>query len=384
MTTALRRLALAAACVTLGAPAAAGAQSIFDGELRLAPQFQQYRLGSPSNETISQLAIPVFVSLPFGPRFTMDVGTSYARSRLTSDNGVSEINGLTDTQVRGNLTLGSDFVVLTMGLNLPTGQQSVTLDQFAAASRIGSDFLSFPISNMGTGFAATGGIAVARPAGPWSVGFGAAVRRSQSYEPFNIPNQSLSFQPGNEYRLRVGGDRPVGDGRLAVGLTYSAFANDDAGGSSYNVGNRVIAQTMYARTVSGTDVTVGGYDVLRQAGHYASGDPSGRENILNAFVSAGFHPGGGLLEPTLELRHWHQQVGTADLVTGDVSWRGQSSMLATLGLRTRVVMGGITAFPGVGFTTGSLATADATGTPAHAGLTGFRAQVAMRAAPFAQ
>ena len=379
----MRRVATVTACVAMSAPVA-HAQSIFDGEVRLAPQFQQYHLSSPSNETISQLAIPVFVTFPLGSSFTMDIGTSYARSRLASGSGVSEISGLTDTQVRGNLTLGSDFVVLTMGLNLPTGRESVTLDQFAAASRIGSDFLAFSISNMGTGFAATGGIAVARPAGPWSVGFGAAVRRSQSYEPFNIPNQSLDFQPGNEYRLRVGGDRPVGDGRLALGLTYSAFANDDAGGARYNVGNRVISQAIYSRNISGTDVSVGGYDVFRMSGHYASGDPSGKENILDGFVSAGFHPAGRLLEPTVELRQWLQQVGTADPTSGAIDWRSQSSFLATLGLRSRFELGGVTAFPGMAFTAGSLATTDVAGAAAHAGLTGFRAQLAMRATPFGQ
>lgn len=375
----LAALALATALAGPGA----GAQSVFDGELRAAPLFQQYRISSPAEETISQVAIPVFVTLPFGPSFSMDVGTSYARARVTSPNGVSEVSGLTDTQVRGNLTLGSDFVVLTAGLNLPTGQQSVALDQLVAASRIGSDFLAFPISNMGTGFAMTGGIAVARPVGPWSVGVGAAVRRSQSYEPFNIPDQSFSFHPGNEYRLRAGGDRPVRDGRLSLGLTYSAFANDEAGGSSYNVGDRVIGQGMYAVNASGTDIVVGAYDVFRTAGQYASGQQSGRENIVNAFVSAGFHPGGGLLEPTLELRHWAQQVATqADVV--NPAFRSQSSVLATLGLRTRISLAGITAYPGVGFSVGSLASVDAASAPAKAGLTGFRAQVAMRAAPFAQ
>lgn len=384
MTPAHRQLGGAAlVCVALGA-IPAGAQSIFDGELRLAPQFQSYHIASPQNETISQFAIPVFVTLPFGSRFSMDVGTSYTRARLSSDNGVSEINGLTDTQVRGNATLGSDAVVLTLGLNFPTGRESATLEQFAAASRIGSDFLAFPISNMGTGFGATGGVAVAQTVGDWSLGVGAALRRSQSYEPFNIPNQTLVFQPGNEYRLRVGGDRPVGPGRLALGLTYSAFAKDDAGGYRYSTGDRVITQAVYSRPVSGVETVMGVYDVYRLNGTYASGAPAGQENIANGFVSASFHPQGvALVEPSLELRHWRQHVGTPDLNTGLIDWRSQGSFLATVGVRTRLDLAGVTAYPSVGFTAGTLATTDAGGVPTHAGLTGFRAQIAMRAAPFA-
>jgi hypothetical protein len=383
MSRAVRSL-LTAATALAGLVPCAQAQSIFDSELRLAPQYQQYRIKAPANETISQLAIPVFVTMPFGSRFTMDVGTSYTHSAVRSDAVDSRISGLTDTQLRGNMTLGGDFIVLTLGLNLPTGRRSVTLDEFSAASRIGSDFLAFPISNMGTGFAATGGIAVARPVGDWALGFGAALRRSQEYEPFNIPSQTLAFRPGNEYRVRAGADRAVGDGRLSLGLTYSAFGQDDAGGSRYSVGDRIITQGAYSRPVNGVEVAVGAYDVYRTSGHYASGDPSGVDNIIDLFGSAGFRPGGRLLEPSLELRQWHQEIGTTDAASGLVSWRTQSSVLTTLGVRTRVDFGGVTAFPSVGYTLGSLATPDRSGAPTHAGLTGFRAQVAMRVSPFAQ
>jgi hypothetical protein len=372
-----RRLVRAAALAALLAPAAR-AQSILDGELRLAPQFLQYRLTSPANETISQFALPLFITIPMGERLTIDVGTSYARSRVTADNAVSEVDGLTDTQVRGNLTLGSDFIVLTAGLNLPTGTSSVTLDQFAAAGLIGNDFLGFPISNMGTGLALTGGVAAARPIGDWNIGIGGAVRRSAAYEPFNIPGQTLRYQPGNEYRARVGVDRTVGAGRVALGLTYSAFGKDDAGGSVYNTGNRVIAQAVYSAAFPGRDVMLSAYNVFRGPGSYASGDPAGRENIANLYASVGFNSAGTLVEPSVELRHWLQNVPGVTSGTTTTPDRSQSSVLGTLGLRTRVTVAGVRVFPSVGYTVGSLATNDAGGAPVHARMTGFRAQLAMR------
>ena len=356
------------------------AQSIFDSELRLAPQFIQYQLKSPVNETISELAVPVFVSMPFGSSFTFDVGTSYTRARVTSGSAVSEINGLTDTQLRGNLTLGSDFVVLTAGVNLPTGRSSVTLDELTAAGRIGSDFLAFPISNMGTGLAATGGIAIARPLGDWNIGFGGAVRHSSTYDPFNVPGQTLRFTPGDEYRARVGIDRGVLNGRMSLGLTYSAFGNDDAGGSVYNTGNRIIAQAALTNSISGMDVTLAGYNVFRAPGHYASGDPAGRENIANGYLGLGLHMLGTVIEPSIEARQWLQNVpGTTN--GGAAADRSQTSYLGTVGLRVRLDLGGMSAFPSVGYTMGQLATLDAQGVPLHADLTGFRAQLAIRVAP---
>lgn len=357
-----------------------GAQSIFDSELRFAPQFLTYQIKAPNDEKISEFALPVFVTIPFGSRFTFDVGTSYARARVASGSAVSEINGLTDTQLRGNLTLGTDFIVLTGGVNLPTGKSTVDLDQVTAAGRIGSDFLAFPISNMGTGLAVTGGIAIAQPIGEWNIGFGGAVRRSSEYEPFNVPGQSLRFQPGNEYRARVGVDHTAGNGRVTFGLTYSAFGDDQAGASVYNTGNRLIAQGILTNSISNTSITIAAYNVFRAAGNFANGDPAGRENIANAYLGLGFHVLGTTVEPSVEGRHWHQNIPATTGAAGLAAFT-MSSYLGTVGLRTRLAFGGIAAFPSVGYTMGQLATLTTTNSPTHADMTGFRAQLAVRIAP---
>ncbi|HEX4468859.1 MAG TPA: hypothetical protein VH080_04955, partial [Gemmatimonadaceae bacterium] len=154
-------------CTTFAAPVAA--QSIFDSNLRAAPQFVQYQIKSPVNETISEFTLPIFIVIPVSSSFNFDVGTAYASARVqpngTGTEQTSNVSGLTDTQIRANLSLGTDFVVLTAGLNMPTGKETATQAEELAAFRIGNDFLAFPISNMGTGFGATAGIAVARPLG---------------------------------------------------------------------------------------------------------------------------------------------------------------------------------------------------------------------------
>ena len=361
---------------------ALGAQSIFDSELRFAPQFVQYEVKDPSNEKISEIAVPVFVSIPFGSSFTFDIGTSYARAKVTNGNAVSEINGLTDTQLRGNYTLGNDYVVLTAGVNLPTGRSTVTTDQQTAAGRIGSDFLAFPISNMGTGLAATAGIAVARPIGDWNLGFGGAVRHSASYDPFDVPGQPvLHFTPGDEYRARLGVDRGLLAGRMSLGLTYSAFGNDDAGGSIYNTGNRLIAQAIVTNSLAGNEVTFAGYNVFRAPGKYASGDPAGRENIANGYLGIGINMLGTLVEPSVEVRQWLQNIPSVTVGTTTSPERSQSSYLGTIGVRTRIAGLGFNAYPSVGYTMGKLATATSTGAPVQADLTGFKAQLAIRVAP---
>ena len=368
------RLATVALGLVAAVRAPLHAQSLGDAEARVAPQWVQYRVHAPAPETISELAIPVFVTIPAGSRLTVDVGTAYARAQVASGALRSDVAGLTDTQLRGNFTLGDDFVVLTAGVNLPTGRSSISLDQLAAAGRIGNDFLDFPVSNMGTGLAATGGVAIARPVGEWSVGAGVAVRRSATYEPFDIPDESFRYQPGNEVRARVGADRPLGAGRLALGVTYAAFGRDDADGSAYDTGDRVVAQGALTGMVAGQEFTVAAYDLLRAPGFYASGERAGRENLANVFLSLGVHALGSVIEPSVELRQWLQNADA-----GDVSSR--ASRLATFGLRVRAGVAGLTLYPSATYAIGSLAAADQAGLPVQARLTGFRVGLAAAASP---
>jgi hypothetical protein len=326
--------------------------------------------------TVSELAIPLFVSLPVGSRTSVDIGTAYAHAQVTSGAEHSDIAGLTDVQLRAQYTLGSDRVVLTGGINLPTGNASVSADQLAAASLIGSDFLAFPVSNMGTGLAITGGAAMAYPLGEWNLGAGASIRRSRAYEPFDVPGESFRYQPGNEVRLRLGLDRPVAEGRVAFGATYAAFGRDDAGGSAYNTGDRVIALGELTGRLGEEDYTVAAYNVFRAPGSYASGDRAGRENIANLFLSLGVHTLGTVIEPSLELRHWLQNVYDDEASPA----RAQSSALATIGLRARIDAGSFELFPSAGYTAlGRLATTDDAGLPVQARLTGFHLSVVLRA-----
>lgn len=347
------------------------AQSIWDTDARVGPQFTQYRIDAPVGQTISEFTLPLYAVMPVSPTLSVDIGTSYTAARVNTTSGasqgVSEINGFTDTQLRGTYTLGNDFVVLTAGLNLPTGRETATAPEQIAAGRIGSDFLEFPITSMGTGFGGTAGAAVARPAGEWNVGFAASMRVSSAYDPYqDSTGARLRFEPGNEYRMRFGADRPVGTGRLTLGFTYSAFGNDMAGGSIYNTGDRYIAEASLTNTYRGADVTISAWNLYRASGTLADGSAIGFDNVLDALLALGLNRGGVLLQPSLEIRNWTRDAYLP-------------STLATLGLGTDVLAGGFDITPSVGYTVGRLAGPTTNGTNlTTAALSGFRAAVAVR------
>jgi hypothetical protein len=361
----LRVLPLAFA---VAAPAL-GAQSIYDVGARIAPQFHSYSVDAPSNLKVSEFAVPLFVLVPISPSFTIDVGTSYARSHVEQTalgkTTTSSISGLTDTQVRGHYVIGNDFIVLTAGVNLPTGQSTIPESKLVAASLIGSDFLSFPISNMGTGFGGTGGIALARPLGEWNLGVGVSMRRSAQYDPFDVGGgPALHYQPGNEYRARVGLDRAVGTGRATIGVTYSAFGNDELAGSVYNTGDRYLTQFTLNDTYGGGELTLTAWDLFRTAGTLSDGTALDHENIANASLSFGVRVGSATIEPNIEGRTWTQPGSS-------------TSLMGTFGIRSQITVGGMAVLPGVGISVGRVAAQDnAVNTTAT--LTGFHATLAVR------
>ena len=336
---------------------------------RISPQFVRYTLGAPSNSTISEMAIPLFAFMPVTRSLTLDIGTAFASATVTGTSGgqatESKVSGLTDTQIRATANLGSDLVVLTAGVNVPTGRSTVTPAEQGAAGLIGNDFLVFPISSMGSGFGGTGGLAVAHPFGDWNLGAGFSVRHSMPFDPYqDAAGTKLRYTPGDETRARIGVDHPYGTGRASLGLTYSKFTDDQLATSIYNTGDRLLAQGYLTSAMGRGEYVLSAWNLFRASGTLTDGSASGRENITDVAASYGMAVGGARLEPGIDFRTWMQQ-GSA------------LSLQSTISLRYERAMGGLTVSPGAGFTIGKLATQGASASTT-ASISGFRAQLTIR------
>jgi hypothetical protein len=361
------RLRFVVPALAVGA-ASLEAQSFMDSQVRFGPQFASYTFSAPINEKVSQIAFPFFVAIPVTSAFTVDVGTAFAITsyeRRGFDTGgnptltESELSGLTDTQLRASYSIGQDLLVLTAGLNLPTGSATVTPEELPAATVIGSDFLSFPVAGFGSGMGMTGGFALARPMGDWNWGFAASMRYAGEYEPFEDGSGTTTkFQPGPEYRVRTGLDHPFGTGRIAFGVTYSKFGDDKANATSYSTGDRYIGTFSLGSSFrNGTNYQFVLWNLFRSAGNLIDGATLPQSNITNASLSFGVRgPADISFEPTLESRiRTGAGIGT--------------SILGQLGARAVVNRGGWAVVPGFGFSMGTME--DAT-------LTGFRGSLAVR------
>lgn len=269
-------------------------------------------------ESASQWSLPLVVVAPLGRRMSLDLTTHFAHTEVTdSAGGSTDYSGLTDTQLRLLYTVGRDRAVASLSLNLPTGKRSLTTTQFGVSSAVSSNFLSFPVSNLGTSFGITGGFAYAVPAGGWNVGLAGSVRYQSSYKPLSDSGATLSYDPGIESRLRIGADRVVAQrGRLLLGFTYSSFSTDQFSGGAlvngtFNPGSRLIGDVGYAYTWGRTTLTLGAWDFYRLAGRSgtgtgAIGTADNNENIFNTELRLARQLSPRVvLEPLVGYRHWN-------------------------------------------------------------------------------
>jgi hypothetical protein len=264
-------------------------------------------------KSVWQWNMPLVVVAPLGRKMSVDLTTHYASGRVATYAGATEtLSGLTDTQVRLLYTVSRDRLVGSFSFNLPTGDHTVSTGQFQVAGAVSSTYLSFPVSNTGTAFGATGGLAYARRAGAWNLGASGSLRYLGTYSPFS--GDTLSYSPGMEARLRGGADRVLGEkSRLLLGVTVSTFSTDVYTGSSalvagsYSPGTRFIGELALVRVIGRSTLTLAAWDFYRLAGTGSSGpNPETRENVLNGELRLTYPVTPRLrVEPLIAFRQWN-------------------------------------------------------------------------------
>ena len=285
-------------------------------------EVRQYSFGNSFTvDRVRQVAVPLGVVVPIGKRFSFDIGSSWATTSIKRPAGGSEsFSGLTDTQLRGSYILGSDALVVSVMLNLPTGKRSITQQEFGVASSTSSNFLLFPVNSYGTSFSVTPGLAAATTAGDWNLGLAASARMSATYSPFK--GDSATYKPGVESRFRGGVDRLIGSSRFSLGATFSTFSTDElrGGGSlgsgSFDPGNRILVDLGIVSPVGGgtLGIYLWNYHRIRSGSATSQSAAGGKENVFTAGLNGSFGLSKSLsLEPVAEARFWSPESGSGRL-----------------------------------------------------------------------
>ena len=264
-------------------------------------------------KSVSQWNVPLVAVAPLGRKMSVDLTTYYVRGTFeTYDGTTQKLSGMTDTQLRLLYTLSRDRLVGSVSFNLPTGEHAASTSQFQVAGAVGSSYLSFPVSNSGTAFGVTGGMAYAQAVGSWNVGLSGSVRYLGSYAPFS--DDALSYRPGMEGRVRAGAERVLGQrSRVLIGATVSTFSTDMYTGSSalvsgsYAPGPRFIGELAFVRVLGRSTLTLAAWDFYRLAGDTSGvSNPDTKENVLNGELRVTCLIAPRIrLEPMIGFRQWN-------------------------------------------------------------------------------
>lgn len=263
-------------------------------------------------KSVSQWNVPFVVVAPLGRKMSVDLTTYYMSGRVVTDAGTETLSGMTDAQVRFLYTMSRDRLVGSISFNLPTGEHAASVSQFQVAGATGSTYLSFPVSNSGTAFGVTGGLAYAQRAEAWNVGLSGSARYLGSYTPFS--DEALSYRPGMEVRVRAGADRALGErSRVLLGATVSTFSTDEYAGSnallggSYAPGIRFVGEFAFVRVIGRSTLTVAAWDFYRLAGDTNGiANPDTKENVLNGELRLSYPIVPRIhVEPMVAFRQWN-------------------------------------------------------------------------------
>ena len=352
----MRTPSLAALASLIATAAAAQQNLVSEGSIVGGAEYRSYSFGDNfSADRVSQAAYPVGLIMPIGNRFSFDLGTAYAFTRVDQGGSHESYQHFTDTQLRASYIVGNDALVASVMVNLPTGEETTSLNDFNISSSVSSNFLLFPVNSYGSGFSVTPGLAAATTLGGWNLGLAGSVRWNDDFQPFSDSGStSVRYQPGLEGRIRLGADHLVGSSRLTLGATFSTFGTDEArggglaSGGRYTPGNRFLVDVSLLAPVGSGTMSFYVWDFYRNNGE--SGDSAtsanNSENILTGGTSGAFRLAQKLvLEPLAEARLWSPDQG--------------NGFLAGAGANLRIAVSDRVALvPGARFDVGTIETPD--------------------------
>jgi hypothetical protein len=148
------------------------------------------------------------------------------------DNGdrVVQIYGPTDLKLRLTGPVWGDHLLVTAGLNIPTGKIGLNADETTALQAISAPALRMPFASFGSGGGATLGLIRAFEGDEWAVAIGASVEQRSEYSAIALALSSgkaeTKITPGTAAHVTLGVDRSIGESRLSALVVGDVFSKD--------------------------------------------------------------------------------------------------------------------------------------------------------------
>jgi hypothetical protein len=205
-----------------------------------------YESWKAKNDKVTEMAIPVTFIYPYSSKLSLYAMTSPVSSNLDAGEKYS-LSGLSDLKWGGHYLTLNDQLLITMGMNLPTGKHALEDKEYSVASVLSLPAFNFRVPTLGQGFDVQLGANSARELGGWVLGVGASYLMKGNFKPFK--GHEESYNPGDEVTLTAGLDKNVilsGKGMQIKGdVVYTMYFDDVWGGKKvFKSGNRILIQLL--------------------------------------------------------------------------------------------------------------------------------------------
>ena len=202
----------------------------------------QYWSGE-GNLSLREISVPVNFIWPVSSRLSIDLATGSGFAQV--DRGASNsLKGLTDTKVRVSYIAGEEKLLLTAGVNTPTGRTELDGEEQLVSAFLAQNVLGFRAPNFGQGLDISLGAATAARLGEtvWGLGVGYLLKGE-----FTPLEGGADYTPGSELSLTAGLDRKImdGDGKLTLDMVYTLYGEDELGGEKiFQSGSKILVRAL--------------------------------------------------------------------------------------------------------------------------------------------
>jgi hypothetical protein len=232
--------------VVASGPAGAQSESYVIGQqpfLRLIPLFQHWSIGN--DMSFSQLGVGFAAYMPL----SQDLGINLQTSHVSTSGDLTSLSSIADAKLSLNYYIEKPGVVLSCGVNLPTGKKGLTQDEFETSLLISNEVFDLQIPNVGQGLTVQPGLAWATSLGDkFSIGAGASYQYRAKYKPLADYGD---YDPGDEVLLTAGVDFRLGEtSTLAADVVFTAYGTDKLDDEDvFASGSKIAANAQFRKSL---------------------------------------------------------------------------------------------------------------------------------------
>lgn len=212
--------------------------------LKIIPALQHYSI---DHKSFSEFSIPIQGYYPVNRELSVSFNTSRAN---VSGEGYKNYGGLSDLQLRFNYFKEDKNLVYNLGINLPTGKNELSLEEYNTSTVLSLNQLNFRVPVLGQGFNLAPGITWAYPVNDnLVIGLGASYQFKSSFKPIKIMDEK--YNPGNELLFTGGFDYKLDEtATISTDLILTTYGKDKVGKEEiFASGKKFVFYAQYKKNI---------------------------------------------------------------------------------------------------------------------------------------